>query len=84
VAAFDQVVEAIPQGAVIEVRGPVVARGSVFGALVGAWLRFGVGVVPGLGGAPPGAAWSALLAPLPELSRGGFFLSDYQGSVRLV
>jgi hypothetical protein len=56
IAAFDAVVATVPRDEVREIRGPVVARGSVLGTIVGAWLGFSVGVVPGLGGANAGAA----------------------------
>jgi hypothetical protein len=56
IAAFDEVVATVPRDAVREIRGPVVARGSVIGTIAGAWLGFCAGVVPGLGGANAGAA----------------------------
>jgi hypothetical protein len=56
VAAFTDVVETLPREAVLEIRGPVVARGSVAGTIVGGWLGFCVGVVPALGGADSGVA----------------------------
>jgi hypothetical protein len=56
VAAFAEVVETLPREAVREIRGPVVARGSVLGTIIGAWLGFSVGAVPALGGAEAGAA----------------------------
>ena len=60
VAAYTDVVEAVPRNRVVRVEGPVVARGSVGGSLLGAWLGFAVGVVPALGGAPDGVAWAVL------------------------
>jgi len=60
IAALDQVVETLPRASVREIRGPVVARGSVLGTIAGAWLGFSEGVVPGLGGVDPGAAWAFL------------------------
>jgi hypothetical protein len=60
VAAFDEVVETIARDDVIEIDGPVVARGSVAGAVLGGWLGFAVGVVPGLGGVDAAAAWAIL------------------------
>jgi hypothetical protein len=57
-AAFTDVVETVSRASVHEIRGPVVARGSVVGTILGAWLGFAVGVVPGLGGANGGAAWA--------------------------
>lgn len=74
VARFDQVIESIARGTVLEIRGPVVARGSVLGGVVGAWLGFSVGVVPGLGGAPVGAAWAALVG---STAMGGFLGSHW-------
>jgi uncharacterized protein YcfJ len=60
VAAYTDVVEAVARGRVVRIEGPVVARGSVGGSLLGAWLGFAVGVVPALGGAPDGVAWAVL------------------------
>lgn len=61
IAAFDQVVETITRGETSEIRGPVVARGSVAGTVFGAWLGFCVGVLPALGGASEGVAGLALI-----------------------
>jgi hypothetical protein len=58
IAAFADMVERLPRAAVREIRGPVVARGSVPGTILGAYLGFCVGVLPGLGGAKPGVAWT--------------------------
>jgi hypothetical protein len=60
VAAFDEVVETIARDDVIEIDGPVVARGSVAGTALGGWLGFAVGAVPALGGVDAGAAWPIL------------------------
>jgi hypothetical protein len=60
IAAFAQVVETLPRAAVREIRGPVVARGSVLGAIIGGWLGFSAGVVPALGGADAGVALTYL------------------------
>jgi hypothetical protein len=60
IAAYDQIVETLARETVREIRGPVVARGSVLGTIVGGWLGFSVGAVPGLGGAKPAAAWASL------------------------
>src|SRR5262249_6493842 len=57
VADLAQVVETIIPGDVSEIWGPVVARGSVLGTVLGSWLGFAVGVVPGLGGASEEGAW---------------------------
>ena len=59
---LERIVETVARDAVQEVQGPVVARGSVAGVMLGGWLGFSVGVVPGLGGAPAGAAAPALVA----------------------
>jgi len=76
VAGVNQVVETIARDAVIEIRGPVVARGSVFGAVLGVWLGFSAGVVPALAGAPLGVAWSALVAA----TAGGGYLGSHWSS----
>jgi hypothetical protein len=60
VAAYSDVVEAVSRNRVARIEGPVVARGSVGGSLLGAWLGFAVGVVPALGGASDGVAWAVL------------------------
>jgi hypothetical protein len=62
VADLDQLVETIPRNDVLEIRGPVVARGSVMGTVLGGWLGFCVGVVPGLAGASEGVAWVLLIS----------------------
>lgn len=61
VADTGRVVETIARGDIVEIRGPVVARGSVPGAVLGAWLGFAAGVVPGLGGVPEALAWPLLI-----------------------
>jgi hypothetical protein len=61
IADLGQVVETIARNDVIEITGPVVARGSVVGAVLGGWVGFAVGVVPGLGGVSPFLAWSLLI-----------------------
>jgi hypothetical protein len=60
VAEFAEVVETFNRQAVAEIRGPVVARGPVPGTIIGGWLGFSLGVVPGLGGANAGLAWTSL------------------------
>ena len=60
VADLGEVVERIVRNDVTEIRGPVIARGSVIGAVLGGWLGFAVGAVPALGGAPEGLAWLLL------------------------
>jgi hypothetical protein len=62
VAELAQVVETHRREDVLEVRGPVVSRGSVLGTLLGGWVGFSVGVVPGLGGVSNGVAWLAVTA----------------------
>ena len=76
VADLGQVVETIARNDVIEISGPVVARGSVLGAVIGGWLGFSAGVVPALGGAPTAVAWSALLGS----AAGGGFLGSHWSS----
>jgi hypothetical protein len=60
VATFEEVVERIARGDVLEVDGPVVTRGSAAGATLGGWLGFAIGVIPGLGGVDRAAAWPIL------------------------
>ena len=60
VATFDEIVETIGRHDVIEIDGPVVARGSVAGSALGGWLGFALGAIPALGGADSGAAWPIL------------------------
>ena len=69
VSDLGQIVQTIARNDVVEIRGPVVARGSVLGTVLGGWLGFAVGVVPGLGGAPDVVAWSALIG---SVALGGF------------
>jgi hypothetical protein len=69
VAELAQVVQRVARSDVSEIQGPVVARGSVAGGLLGGWLGFAVGVVPALGGAPEGAAW---LASIGSISAGAY------------
>jgi hypothetical protein len=58
IADLEEVVERITRNDVSEIRGPVIARGSVLGAVLGGWLGFAVGAVPALGGTPE--AWLVL------------------------
>jgi hypothetical protein len=61
IADLEQVVERFARNDVSEIRGPVVARGSVIGAVLGGWIGFAVGAVPALGGgAPEGVGWLVL------------------------
>jgi hypothetical protein len=61
VAAVEEIVETIARDEVIEIDGPVVARGSAIGATFGGWIGFAAGVIPGLGGAPAAAAWPIVI-----------------------
>jgi hypothetical protein len=61
VARFEDIVETIARDDVLEIDGPVVARGSIAGPTLGGWLGFAVGVVPGLGGVEAAAAWPILV-----------------------
>lgn len=70
VAAYSDVVEPIARERVVRVEGPVVARGSIGGRLLGSWLGFAVGVVPALGGAPDGVAWAVLAG---SIAAGAYF-----------
>ena len=60
IANLDEVVESITRNDVSEIRGPVIARGSIVGAVLGGWLGFAVGAVPALGGSGEGIAWLVL------------------------
>src|SRR6266536_1169773 len=70
VADLNQVVETVARNDVSEIWGPVVARGSVAGTLLGGWLGFALGAVPALGGAPEGVAWLLLMT---STASGGYF-----------
>ena len=61
IAGYAQVIETLPRETIREIRGPVVARGSVAGTILGGWLGFCVGVVPGLGSAKTGVAGATLV-----------------------
>jgi hypothetical protein len=74
VADLGQVVETFARNDVLEITGPVVARGSALGAVLGGWLGFSVGAVAGLGGAPAGLAWSVLIG---SVAVGGFLGSHW-------
>ena len=69
VADLGQIVETIARNDVAEIRGPVVARGSVLGAVLGGWLGFAVGAVPALGGASEALALPLLIG---SIAGGGF------------
>jgi len=60
IADLDEVVERIARNDVTEIRGPVIARGSILGAVLGGWLGFAVGAATALGGTQEGIAWLAL------------------------
>ena len=76
IADLEQVVERIARNDVSEIRGPVIARGSVMGAVLGGWLGFAVGAVPALGGAPEGIAWLVLASSVSV----GAFLGNHWSS----
>jgi hypothetical protein len=61
IADYAQVVETLRREEVREIRGAVVARGSTIGTMLGGWLGFCVGVVPGLGGAKAEVAGASLV-----------------------
>lgn len=60
IANLEDVVESMTRNEVSEIRGPVIARGSILGSVLGGWLGFAVGAVPALGGSGEGIAWLAL------------------------
>ena len=62
ITALENVVERVARNEVSEIFGPVVARGSVGGAVLGGWIGFAAGAVPALGGASEGIAFVALAA----------------------
>jgi len=78
IADRDQVVQAISRDVVTEIRGPVVARGSVFGTVIGGFLGFAVGAVPALGGASESAAGLALVGSVLVGSTLGFRSSSHE------
>jgi hypothetical protein len=78
VADLTQVVETITREDVSEIWGPVVARGSTFGAVLGGWLGFAVGAVPALGGAPDEVAWLLLLGSVAVGGFLGFHWSSHE------
>ena len=75
VADLQEVVQTIARSDVAEIRGPVVARGSVVGAVVGGWLALAVGMLPALGGASDAVAGLALIG---SVALGGYL--GFQGS----
>jgi hypothetical protein len=78
VADLEQVVERFARNDITEIRGPVVARGSVSGAVLGGWLGFAAGAVPGLGGAPETAAWALVIGSVTLGSWLGFRWSSHE------
>jgi hypothetical protein len=78
VADLAAVVETISPNDVSEIWGPVVARGSVLGTVLGGWLGFAVGVVPGLGGASDEVAWLALIGSIAVGGYLGFSWSSHE------
>lgn len=78
VAELENVVETIARRDVVEIWGPVVARGSVLGPMVGGWLGFAVGVVPLLGGASSGVGWPLLAGSVGTGGYLGFIRSDHR------
>jgi hypothetical protein len=76
IADFEEVVERITRSDVSEIRGRVIARGSIAGAVLGGWLGFAVGAVPALGGTPEGIAWLVLTGSVSI----GAFLGHYWSS----
>lgn len=73
IADVADVVSSVDQQEVVEITGPVVARGSIAGAILGGWLGFSAGVVPALGGASTLVALPAFLGSLV----GGAFLGSH-------
>jgi hypothetical protein len=78
VADLTQVVETVTPNDVSEIWGPVVARGSVLGTVLGGWLGFAVGVVPGLGGASDEVAWLVLIGSIAVGGYLGFRWSNHE------
>ena len=78
IADLEQVVERFARNDISEIRGPVVARGSVSGAVLGGWLGFAAGAVPGLGGAPEAAAWILMIGSVALGSWLGFQWSSHE------
>jgi hypothetical protein len=76
IANLEEVVERVTRNDVSEIRGPVIARGSVLGAVLGGWLGFAVGAVPALGGTQEGIAWLLLTGSVSI----GAYLGHYWSS----
>jgi hypothetical protein len=78
VADLSQVVETITPNDVSDIWGPVVARGSVLGTILGGWVGFAVGVIPGLGGASDEVAWLVVIGSIAAGSYLGFHWSSHE------
>lgn len=78
VAELGQVLEIIARGDVAEIEGPVIARGSVLGPLLGGWLGFAIGAVPALGGAAGSVAFPLLIGSVAVGGYLGFHWSSHQ------
>jgi hypothetical protein len=75
---LDRVVESIRRDEVVEIQGPVAARGSVPGSVLGGWVGFAVGALPGLGGASPEVTWLLLSASVAVGAYLGFRWSRHE------
>lgn len=73
IADLGQIVETIARHDITEIRGPVVARGSVLGTILGGWLGFAIGAVPALGGASAAVGWPVLIGSVA----GGAWLGSH-------
>jgi hypothetical protein len=76
IADLEAVVERIARNDVTEIRGPVIARGSILGAVLGGWLGFAVGAAQALGGTQEGIAWLVLTGSVSI----GAFLGNHWSS----
>ncbi len=78
VADLQRVVETVSKDNISEIWGPVVARGSALGTVVGGWIGFAVGVVPGLGGASEEVTWLVLIGATAAGGYLGFRWSSHE------
>jgi hypothetical protein len=78
VAELAQVVEIIARDDVTEITGPVAARGSVVGTLIGGYLGFSVGAAAAVGGASAGVASSLLAGAIAVGGYLGFRWSSHE------
>jgi hypothetical protein len=78
IAELDEIVESVPRDRVRQIIGPVVARGSAAGTLIGGWLGFAVGAVPALGGAPAVVGWLVALGSTATGGHIGFNSSSHE------